>query len=50
MMEYEKLYAAMVDASERAIAALEAADYGQARSILIEAEQNCEERYLQTAE
>lgn len=49
-MDYRKLYAEMVDASERAIAAMEDANYGQARAILIDAEQRCEEQYLQAAE
>ena len=30
-MEYEKLYAQMVEAAEQAIAAIERADYGQAK-------------------
>ena len=38
-MEYEKLYAQMVEAAEQAIAAIEHADYGQAKQILISAEQ-----------
>jgi len=41
-MEYEKLYAQMVEAAEQAIAAIERADYGQAKQILISAEQRCE--------
>lgn len=49
-MDYQKLYAEMVAASERAIEAMEAANYGQARTILIDAEQRCEEQYLQAAE
>ena len=36
-MEYEKLYAQMVEAAEQAIAAIERADYGQAKQILISA-------------
>ena len=42
-MEYEKLYAQMVEAAEQAIAAIERADYGQA-------EQRCEAEYLEMEE
>ena len=49
-MDYEVLYARMVAAAEQAIEAIEAADYGQARQLLIAAEQSCEEAYLQKAE
>lgn len=46
-MDYEALYAKMVEAAEQAI---EATDYGRARQLLIAAEQGCEEAYLQKAE
>lgn len=46
-MDYEALYAKMVEAAEQAI---EAADYSRARQLLIAAEQGCEEAYLQKAE
>ena len=46
-MDYEVLYAKMVEAAEQAI---EAADYGRAKRLLIAAEQGCEEAYLQEAE
>lgn len=49
-MGYEALYAKMVEAAEQAIEAIEAADYGRARQLLIAAEQGCEEAYLQKAE
>ena len=49
-MDYEVLYAKMVEAAEQAIEAIEAADYGRARQLLIAAEQGCEEAYLQEAE
>ena len=49
-MDYEAFYAKMVAAAEQAIAAIEAADYGRARQLLIAAEQSCEEAYLQKAE
>lgn len=41
-MNYEKLYHIMVDASERAIEAIEAQNYGLAKEILIAAEQKAE--------
>ena len=49
-MDYEALYAKMVEADEQAIEAIEAADYGRDRQLLIAAEQGCEEAYLQEAE
>ena len=49
-MEYEKLYAQMVEAAEQAIAAIERADYGQAKQILSSAEQRCEAEYLEMEE
>ena len=49
-MDYEALYAKMVEAAEQAIAAIETADYGRARQLLILAEQSCEEAYRQKAE
>ena len=49
-MDYEVLYAKMVEAAEQAIEAIEAADYGRAKRLLIAAEQGCEEAYLQKAE
>ena len=49
-MDYETLYAAMVAAAERAIAEIEAANYGNAKDILIAAERHCEEQYLQKTE
>ena len=45
-MDYEALYAKMVEAAEQAIEAIEAADYGRAKRLLIAAEQGCEEAYL----
>ena len=47
MPDYEKLYHMMVNASEDALAALEAGDPGKARRILIDAELRAEERYLE---
>ena len=49
-MDYEALYAKMVEAAEQAIEVIEAADYGREKRLLIEAEQGCEEAYLQKAE
>ena len=49
-MRYEKLYAQMVEAAEQAVEAIERADYGQAKQILIAAEQRCEAEYLEASE
>jgi len=46
MVNYQKLYAQMVDAAERAISEIEKQNYGAARDILIAAEQQCEEDYV----
>ena len=46
MVDYEKLYCLMVDAAERAIAAIEQQSYDAARRILIAAEQSAEELYI----
>ena len=46
MVDYEKLYCLMVDASERAIEAIEQERYDAARDILIAAEQSAEELYI----
>ena len=44
---YKKLYHLMVDASERAIEAMEQSNYGEAKEILIQAEQAAEELYVE---
>ena len=49
-MDYEALYAKMVEAAEQAIAAIETADYGRARQLLIVADQSCEEACLKKEE
>ena len=49
-MQYEKLYAEMVVAAEQAIEAMEHVNYGQAKDILIAAEQRCEAQYLEVQE
>ena len=49
-MEYQKLYAQMVAAAEAAIAAIDAGNFGQAKEILIRAEQHCEEQYVADAD
>ena len=46
MVDYEKLYCLMVDASERAIEAIERQSFDTARDILIAAEQSAEELYI----
>ena len=46
MPDYKQLYILMVDASERAIEAIEKQNYGAAKEILIAAEQKCEEIYV----
>ena len=46
MVDYEKLYCLMMDASERAIEAIEQERYDAARDILIDAEQSAEELYI----
>ncbi len=50
MLDYAKLYHMMVNASEDAIAAIDQHNYGQARAILIAAEQASEELYLRQTE
>ena len=44
-MQYEKLYAEMVGVAEQ-----ERGNYGQAKDILISAEQRCEAQYLEASE
>ena len=46
MIDYKELYILMLDASERAIEAIEKQNYGAAKNILIAAEQKCEEIYI----
>ena len=46
MTDYKQLYVLMVDASERSIEAIEKANYGAAKEILIAAEQKCEEIFI----
>ena len=50
MVDYKKLYYIMVDASERAIAAITQQNYGLAKKTLIRAEREAEELYMDTAE
>lgn len=50
MVDYAELYHLMVDAAERAIAAVNAQNYGMAKKILIRAEREAEKRYIETAE
>lgn len=44
------LYAEMVGAAEQAVEAIERGNYGQAKDILISAEQRCEAQYLEASE
>ncbi len=46
MVDYEHLYHLMVQASEAALEALESGNVWDAKRILIEAEQQCEEEYI----
>ena len=46
MTDYKELYILMLDASEKAIEAIEKANYGAAKEILIAAEQKCEEIFI----
>ena len=48
MPDYEKLYHLMVDASEKAIEALEVGNLDWARLTPLEAEQKAEERYIES--
>ena len=50
MVDYAKLYYLMMDAAENAIGAINAQNYGMAKEILIRAEREAEERYIETAE
>ena len=49
-MDYEVLYHLMVDASERAIEAIERQNCGTAKDILIRAQQDAEELYISANE
>lgn len=46
MPDYKELYILMIDASERAIEAIERKNHEEAKDILIAAEQACEEKYI----
>ncbi len=43
---YRRIYSRMVGAAEDAISAIEAANYGTAKEVLIDAMQACEELYI----
>ena len=45
-MDMQSLYIRMVGAAEDAVSAIEAANYGTAKEVLIEATQACEEIYI----
>lgn len=46
-MDYKKLYHMMIDAAEKAIEAIEAGDPIKAKALLIGAEQQAEEIYIE---
>ncbi len=50
MVDYKALYHIMVDGTEKAISAIEAHNYGKAKELLIRAEQEAEERYIEMDE
>ena len=50
MPDFESLYHIMVNASEDAIDALEKQNFGEAKRILIDAEQRAEEVYITSTE
>jgi len=50
MMDFQHLYHILLNASEDAIAQIEQQNYGLAKEILIRAEQQAEEEYLQQGE
>ena len=50
MPDFETLYHIMVNASENAIDALEKQNFGEAKRILIDAEQRAEEIYITSTE
>lgn len=50
MVDYKTLYHLMVNASERTLEAMEKQNYGEAKDILIKAEQEAEERYIRESE
>ena len=50
MVDYRELYHKMVDATERAITAINAQNYGTAKKILIRAEREAEEIYIESAD
>ncbi len=49
-MKYRRMYSIMVDGAEKAIAAIEAQNFGTALELLKKAELEAEEVYLQTEE
>lgn len=46
MPDYEKLYFQLFAAMADAVEAIEAANYGQAKEVLISAQQRAEEQYM----
>lgn len=49
-MVYQEMYLVLFRAITKAIAQLEAANYGQAKELLLHAQQEAEERYLSEAD
>lgn len=49
VINYEKLYHMMFNAATNAISALDKSNYGAARALLVKAQQDAEELYIETA-
>lgn len=50
MPNYQQLYYQLFAAAANAVEAIEFSNYGQAKEILISAQQNAEEQYIDTEE
>ena len=50
MVNYQKMYHLLMDASEKALAELENQNYGRAKDLLMEAECDAEELYITATE
>jgi len=46
MMEYQKLYSLLFNTCTDALESINAQNFGQARDLLVKAQQECEERYI----
>ncbi len=49
MVDYKTLYHIMIDGAENAIEAIDAQNYGAAKDILIRAEREAEEAYIEAS-